>query len=123
MEVLPGLISNLKEQRALLDKIIQYAESLKSGIDNLIKDPASIKTTRGVKRQQEGPCIHEEAYKIIKVHGSISNANLVTLLENNGIKVGGKKPNVTINSILSRKPDRFVKIEKTKWAVVENDNG
>lgn len=123
MEVLPGLIANLKEQREILDKIIQYAESLKSGIKNLIKDPASIKPHRCVRKQQEGPCIHEEAYRIIKVHGSVSNANLLALLECNGITVGGKKPTVTLNSILARKPDRFVKINKTKWAVVEKDNG
>jgi len=62
--------------------------------------------------------VHEH----VAVFGPTPTAELVLMLEDQGIEISGKDKGVTVSVILSRAKDTFVSDRKNGWSLVEEKN-
>jgi hypothetical protein len=121
MNILLGVLAQLNAERSIIEKAIAAIEKIIADQSGFIpasqtprtKSPAKQKAHTRTKSKSP---IHEMAYEVLKISGTeLTTAEIYSRMR---IEIGGKKPIIALNSILSRKPGLFTKTKDKKWAIV-----
>jgi hypothetical protein len=118
MDILLQELEHLLAQKEAIEKIIAATSKLIDERDH--KKPVPVQVKLSLPRAPAGKKnipIFQAAHNALAL--SVVPLSTVEILDKMNIKIGGNRPIVALNSILTRKPKLFCRTADRKWTLIK----